>query len=517
MDEIDEKTLRSRVEYLPAAACVCVFIVVLGRCAWLCDDAFITFRTVENFINGHGLRWNVAERVQSYSHPLWMFLLSGMYWVTREFYYSSILLCSVLSVAAVVICIARLAVGPIAALLGAALFTMSKAFVDFSVSGLENPLSHLLLVWFVCVYIQRDERPRRLLLLALIASLILLNRMDLALIVLPPLALAFYEQRGVKTFGLALLGFSPFIAWEIFSLVYYGSFFPNTAYAKLTHDIAQFELVCRGLKYLLATLVHDPLTLVVLGVGVMAPFITRQRRLLPLALGAVLYVAYTLHIGGDFMLGRFLAAPFLIGVILLTRCKLTKQTGGALILAALIVGLGTSRTPLFSGEEYGYNLRWIDEDGICDERGYYYHATGLLRVPIQQDTIRYTFADLGRRARERGEKVVIARAVGIFGYYAGPDVHVVDEAALTDPLLARLKPAPTEKKWRAGHLYRESPEGYIETLETGVNRIADPRIAELYDKLCLITRGDLWDSARLKTILDLNRGGLDYLLEELDS
>jgi arabinofuranosyltransferase len=47
--------------------------------AWLCDDAYITFRTVDNFIHGYGLTWNVAERVQAYTHPLWMLLLSGVY------------------------------------------------------------------------------------------------------------------------------------------------------------------------------------------------------------------------------------------------------------------------------------------------------------------------------------------------------------------------------------------------------------------------------------------------------
>ena len=39
------------------------FIFLLN--AWVCDDAYITFRTIDNFLHGHGLRWNVAERVQS--------------------------------------------------------------------------------------------------------------------------------------------------------------------------------------------------------------------------------------------------------------------------------------------------------------------------------------------------------------------------------------------------------------------------------------------------------------------
>ncbi len=40
------------------------------KCAWVSDDAYITFRTVDNFVHGHGLRWNTGERVQAYTNPL---------------------------------------------------------------------------------------------------------------------------------------------------------------------------------------------------------------------------------------------------------------------------------------------------------------------------------------------------------------------------------------------------------------------------------------------------------------
>ena len=51
---------------------VLLVAVVLIRTAWICDDAYITFRTIDNFLHGFGLRWNVAERVQSFTHPLWL-------------------------------------------------------------------------------------------------------------------------------------------------------------------------------------------------------------------------------------------------------------------------------------------------------------------------------------------------------------------------------------------------------------------------------------------------------------
>ena len=68
-----------------------LFLIIL-RNAWICDDAYITFRTVDNFIHGHGLTWNLAERVQAYTHPLWMMIISFFYLFTKEIYYTVIFL-----------------------------------------------------------------------------------------------------------------------------------------------------------------------------------------------------------------------------------------------------------------------------------------------------------------------------------------------------------------------------------------------------------------------------------------
>jgi hypothetical protein len=54
--------LRSRQGILLVAALLLVAVVLI-RTAWICDDAYITFRTVDNFLHGFGLRWNVAEKL----------------------------------------------------------------------------------------------------------------------------------------------------------------------------------------------------------------------------------------------------------------------------------------------------------------------------------------------------------------------------------------------------------------------------------------------------------------------
>jgi hypothetical protein len=55
---------------LPLSFLLLYAVVVVWK-AWVCDDAYITFKTVDNFVEGYGLRWNVLERVQVHTHPLW--------------------------------------------------------------------------------------------------------------------------------------------------------------------------------------------------------------------------------------------------------------------------------------------------------------------------------------------------------------------------------------------------------------------------------------------------------------
>src|SRR5207245_759994 len=134
------------------AAWTALFLYVWFQNSWVGEDAYITGRTVWNVLHGYGLRWNVAERVQAYTHPLWMLLLVPLQLVTGDFYPAAILLslaCN-LGVLAVAARIARR--GPRGALLfGAFVVAMvgSRAFFDFTSSGLENPLTSLLLLAMV--------------------------------------------------------------------------------------------------------------------------------------------------------------------------------------------------------------------------------------------------------------------------------------------------------------------------------------------------------------------------------
>ena len=45
------------------ALIIIVYAIVMIKNAWIGDDAYITFRTIENFLGGYGLVYNIGEWV----------------------------------------------------------------------------------------------------------------------------------------------------------------------------------------------------------------------------------------------------------------------------------------------------------------------------------------------------------------------------------------------------------------------------------------------------------------------
>src|SRR5262249_42917019 len=121
-----------------------VFLAILVRTAWLSDDALITLRTILNVTHGFGARFNVAERVQTYTHPLWAVLLTIAYLVVQNVYVAALVLAMAVSLAVFWLAVSR-ALSAWQAAAVAVILLGSHAFVDYSTSGLENPLCALLL------------------------------------------------------------------------------------------------------------------------------------------------------------------------------------------------------------------------------------------------------------------------------------------------------------------------------------------------------------------------------------
>ncbi len=515
----DEAEQRDKYGKTVIVFALVLFFFVLIKNAWLSDDSYITLRTVYNFIHGYGLTWNIDERVQTYTHPLWMFLLSGSYFFVRSVYFSSLLLSLGVSMLAVFIFVFRLAPSPFVAVVGLAILTASKSFIDYSTSGLENPLTHLLIVLFVLVFFQCQQSKRYLLWLSLLGSMMILNRMDTVLLFLPALIYAWYRapKPRLKALRTILLAFTPFIAWELFSLFYYGFLLPNTAYTKLNTGISTGQLLKQGLVYLINSSIFDPLLFIILISAVLLVVVLEDWKSLPLLLGMVLYIAYVVRVGGDFMAGRFLTPLFLMAVILLVRNipSSAKLLYAGIFLTVVLLGFLVPNSRWYVINPSSQFSRAKTPSGIVDEHDYYASATDLIDFQRNVYIPNSDLTQKGLRAQQNHDKVAEYFAVGYFGYEAGPHVHMLDDMALGDPLLARLPLSPAELSgdWRIGHFSRAIPPGYLETLETGTNMIQDPGLAQYYAKLHDVVSGPLFSGQRLLEIWNFNTGAYNFLLQ----
>jgi arabinofuranosyltransferase len=495
---------QSWLMWIPAA----VLLTLVLRSAWVSDDAYITLRSVDNWIHGFGLRWNADERVQAFTHPLWMLALTLIYAPLRQDFIASVLLGLITTCASLVL-LRRLSRSPAHAAVAVLLLAASRTFIDFSTSGLENPLSHVLVGSFIYCYVARRDGVLRL---AGLSALIALNRSDVLLLVTPALAHTCWLGRrelGMRKVGLSLLiGFSPLLAWEAFSFVYYGSLVPNTAFAKLNTGVSEYELLTQGAVYVRDVLAWDPPLLPIVSLGIALAL--RSQRLRPslIAIGLGLYLLYVVRIGGDFMMGRFLTLPLFTACCLLARTELPLEQPASLGLVFGALALlflhpnATERWPIGA----------MQHDGVADERAYYRDSASFMMWTRTRNVPNHYWVADGHRAKIGSKRVELSGNVGFLGFSAGPGVHIVDKHALTDPLLARL-PARADPFWRIGHYEREVPKGYLATLESGECKLDDLDLCDYYDRLHEVVAGDLWSWSRLRTIVALNLGHYDHLID----
>ena len=497
-----------------------VFAVELLRTAWVCDDSYITFRTADNIVHGFGPVWNTPERVQGFTHPLWLALFTAAYAVTHEAYYTAITLGALLSLGAMLFLARRIARTPWSLVLASVVLISSKAWVDFSTSGLENPLSHILVLVFLWCWWTDQADLDRLRRLALIAALAMLTRIDLGLLVGPALAVEVWRVGPAAAWRPLAIGFAPLIAWELFSVFYYASLVPNTAYAKLNVSMAEGEALAKGLAYFKRTAIADPATLPAMLIAAVATLWTRGRRDWPLVAGLILSLAYVLWIGGDFMAGRFFTVPLIwCAALLAATVAWSARVSAVLTTAVLLIGLAAPWEPaLLSGIGYaraanllrGSRDRAPSDGGllitineITDVRRYYYEGTGLLKGRLGDRRPDDPGVDDGVALRASGRQVVLRDGIGFTGYFAGPQPYIVDVFALTDPLLARLPAIPGS---RIGHFRRDIPAGYLESLEQNTIRIVDPDLADYYARLRFAVSGPLFDVRRVATAVGLATG-----------
>jgi arabinofuranosyltransferase len=508
-----------------AIGLVVVPIVVTVALAWrhrfMSDDGFINLRILDNLRHGFGPVFNVDERVEAYTSPLWL----GILWLGSVF-----LPFLSLENVAMVLGVGLFAAALIAATVGAwrlwdrssnglpvpfaALALMGLVpFWDYATSGLDTALS---LCWLgVCflalTYLllpssrptesgETPTRARRWKIslgpagVAAIVGLGPLVRPDLSIFAagfIVVLLLTTWRTRGRRALTLLLWAAAIPLLYELFRMGYFAALVPNTAIAKQA-DQANWA---RGWFYLgdLVGTYWLWVPLLIIGAAV-ALLLWRGRgaqdRGVTLLVGvtagcSLLHALYVVRVGGDFMHARMLL-PSVFGFsmsALVVRIPARKPA----ILAVVAIGIWsivamTTLRPHNSSQPFEIeNLRenfvaaTRDSNPVAlqDFRGLSFlwleYGEGLRarsdRPQIIHPRAGDLFHSIGRPARSSRTRVfATAEAVGIIGYAAGPAVHVVDLHGLSDPLASRL---PITSDHKAGH------EKLLD-LEWVVGRFADP-------------------------------------------
>ncbi len=331
--------------------------------AWICDDAFITFRHVANCLAGHGPVFNPGERVQGFTHPLWfLILLTGS--LVLDTYPLAVVL-GLISTAVVILLAAwffrNRRYNGLCLLTVAAVLLSSRTFIEYQTSGLETCLTHLLVLWTFAWLLsfassetavdragltlnlhglgkwgtegvggqeptERSPALDRLAgigqgpapaLIVLACSVLMLTRPDYLVPCVPLLVLVIrllWRHGRRRDWLLSLLAAVPLLAWYGFSTVYYGTPLPNTAYAKTGMPLG--TTILHGLTYQRDYGAHEQVHGLIFPIVLIAQTVLAIRDIrakrpgggvrLCLVLAVWLQAAYVVLIGGDFMRGRFL-------------------------------------------------------------------------------------------------------------------------------------------------------------------------------------------------------------------
>ncbi len=440
--------------HLLLAAVAAAGLVWAWQLRWLCDDAFITFRYAENFAHGHGLVFNIGERVEGYTDFLWAVLLALAIKLGFDVGQSSV----VLSFASFVLLLwftTRIArrFAPttstftlsLAAILCAAQYTMAS----FATSGLETMLGALLVV----VALERALAGAYLSsgLAGIGAAMTHPDHGILYVALGAALLLGPGTRKAVLPYGLPfVVVYLPYFAWRY---SYYGDLFPNTYYAK-SANLAYYD---QGFRYI-ASIVIGGGFWAALPLAAYGAWVHRSSLLARFCLiGFPLFLVYIAKIGGDFMYGRLfcpLVAPLLLLAELGARELLSRERKLLALLGVLLLSVVALPVTLL----HPYEKRWF----VADERTFYRLKTFS---PVHVDSMYFDWA-MGLLKYWKPHTPyprISMQCVGMIGFYTG--WPLVDGFGLTDAVVAHT---PVLKRGRPGHEKHASP-AYISAQDVDIS------------------------------------------------
>lgn len=227
-------------------AVLLAYFVWNGLYFWpfIVDDTFISMRYARNLIDGHGLVYNLAERVEGFSNFSWVMISAGLMAVGLPVITTLKLLGLFSGVAAILLTydLGRMLFGgraetTLRLLVTVAFLAFNTGFALWTQGGLETEFFALLLVGTAWAFERELRRSQPFLLTCAFFALAWLTRPEApiyAVYLVVRRALSLRERRldrrdaAAAAFLAAALG-----AYEVWGLAYFGRLLPNTHLAKV--------------------------------------------------------------------------------------------------------------------------------------------------------------------------------------------------------------------------------------------------------------------------------------------
>ena len=214
--------------------CLMIFILaLLSRLVFIyftSDDAFITYKYVDNLIAGKGFVYNEGERVLGTTSPLYALILSLFGVVGGDYIFLGKLFCIILS--SLGCCILYLIlyeeISPEVGLAGGLLSALSQHLVIWSASGLETGFSIFLGLFSILLY-----KKSKYIYAGILLGLAILTRVDNGILAFVVVLYYIWINRKIP-WTFLLSSAIVLIPWLVFSYSYYGTLIPNSVIAKFS-------------------------------------------------------------------------------------------------------------------------------------------------------------------------------------------------------------------------------------------------------------------------------------------
>lgn len=450
-----QKINRSRARTIGG---ICLILFIFSVHLWLfrnffVDDAYITFRFVQQWAAGNGLVYNIGERVEGYSNFLWIVLLAPFQLSGANLVAASKMLGSLFSLLTLFVTwrFGRRFSHP---LLTPLLLVCSAPFIIWAMGGLETQLFTFLLLLASYTYAREEENGAGWF-SGLLFGLLALARPEGVLFAGVTILHRAWRLRQNRQrpstqdwarLTIFLLITGGYFLWRY---NYYGYLLPNTVYAKSMglHPRGFIE----GAFYVYRTMVIlGGFFFLALPIALAMTDPRRDFAAPYLFINVMAYLLFMFASGGDWMPAQRFAVHILPLIYLLTAAGLNRLfqlwSGKTAHVLLLLLILGQAFFLLAASLEQ-------------------YLVKGEGRVIHTRQDNQKAAAYLLEKVNP-GDTIAVVDA-GIYSYFLPLDVRVLDMVGLTNERIAHLKPQFPQGlmgrgdgfgKWDTAYILAQEPE-----------------------------------------------------------